>query len=69
MSIPGVTITHFTPYDAEVMTHFFFSTNDASGVFGVIVNAFQKIGINPIATGDNTFLKPGEWGVFIPQKF
>jgi hypothetical protein len=48
--------------------------NDVNGVPGLIINAFGKIGINPgvesnAASTSSFDLKPGEWCIFIPQKF
>jgi hypothetical protein len=44
--------------------------NDLSAVPGIIHLAFQEIGISSgIWVGEyRDFLKPGEWGIFIPQK-
>jgi hypothetical protein len=48
-----------------------FWTNDVSGTPGMIGDAFQKIGIKASFQSSETyyFLKPGEWGVLVPQKF
>jgi hypothetical protein len=59
---------HFHPDSADRV---FWGTNDASGAPGMISDAFLKIGIKPVIASSETFifLKPGEWGVFVPQKF
>ena len=45
-------------------------TIDLTAVPGTIFWAFQQIGMSPgIQIGEySNFLKPGEWGIFIPQK-
>jgi hypothetical protein len=66
IGLPGVIFTHD---DATMKTSYFFDTNDVRAVMGLVDNAFQVINIYPALHGNNTYLKPGEWGIFIPKKF
>ena len=72
ISLPGMKITYTTPselYESVAMKHYFAYTNSASFMFNEVNDAFQKIDMFPVLEGNNTFLKPGEWGIFIPKKF
>jgi hypothetical protein len=50
---------------------YIFRTNDCSGAPGMICDALKKIGITPAMEEDDRmyFLKPGEWAIFIPERF
>jgi hypothetical protein len=64
----GVTITPKSPGGHDVWVY---HNTDVSGAAGMIDTAFCEIGIRPSDASPETcdFLKDGEWGVWIPQKF
>jgi hypothetical protein len=66
IALPGVTFTQDIP---TLQTMYAFDTNDVRAVMCMVDNAFQGVGINPVLLPNNTFLKPGEWGIFVPKKF
>jgi hypothetical protein len=69
---PGAKLTYTTPnsmYEGIQMTHYLAYPNTASWEFNVVNDAFQKIGIYPVGNAENKYLKPGEWGIFVPKKF
>ena len=61
---PGLRVT----FDKEQSTYTF--TNDVSG-FGIVNSTFNQIGIVPAVVSEtNWFLgKPGEWAIYVHQKF
>ncbi|HWY29471.1 MAG TPA: hypothetical protein VNX46_01875 [Candidatus Acidoferrum sp.] len=64
MNLPGVKFTY-----RNGLTIMSTQLDETNSVIALIDNALNKINITPILGGNNTFLKPGEWAIFIPQKF